>query len=91
MPCQQDNFDDVWIAFDKTAKSTETFRVKRVQLDDLVACAVEHGLGKSDQVGQANAVETILSRLLAVKPRADSTTYEVSRAAMWEFLRDHHY
>jgi hypothetical protein len=91
MPCNQDNFDDVWAAFDKTAKGTESFRCPRAALDDMVRCAVEHGQGDPGRIGVGNAAENILAGLLSAKPREGSSTYEVRREAMWVFLKDHTY
>jgi hypothetical protein len=67
--------DDLYEAFN--THTTETIRVNRAALEDACSCHL-----KFDDAFKP-------SELLARPPRTGSTTVEVNRAKLFEFLKDH--
>ena len=83
-PCHEDNFYAVWQVFDKSSASTETLRVPREALEDMIRC-------HRSVLGFTSTPEQLLNALLARGAvRANATTYEVRRDRLWDFLQDHY-
>lgn len=83
-PCHEDSFYEVWLVYDKSSAKTETVRVPRAALDDMIRC-------HRSVLGFSATPEQLLNGLLAREAvRANATTYEVRRDRLWAFLQDHY-